>query len=225
MLARRWGRLAWAGGAAFALLVACSSKVQDGASCDKGSDCESGRCGAGSCDGADCTCEGADCRSRASCLEGWLCTRGGAVTDDAIPRCRKQCTVAGSCTSDKHCDNGVCKDGAEPFVLAWLNIPRTTACAARVPCEYKVRPSDGTSVDKYTWSFGDAPPVETKDPSTSFTYQVGGTYAVLVRARATTGAVAELHTSEVLCQGAVGDACDTTVTVCCQGSCVADICK
>ena len=46
-----------------------------------------------------------------------------------------------------------------------------------------------------------------------------------VHARANTGAIAELTTSEVLCQGAVGDVCDTNTTVCCQGTCIADLCK
>lgn len=208
------------------LIVACSSKVGDGATCDKNTDCSSGQCSAGSCDGSDCTCEGADCRSRSSCLDGWLCTRTNADIQAAIPRCRKQCSGdGGSCSSDKHCDNGVCKEGAEPFVLSWLNIPRTTACTPRVPCEYKVRASGSTVVDTYTWTFGAAPPVDTKEPTTSFTYPMGGTYPVLVRARATTGAIAELRTDDVLCQGNVGDTCDSTNAVCCQGSCVANICK
>lgn len=206
------------------LLAACSSKVGDGTSCDKNTDCESGRCSGGSCDGSDCTCEGSDCRTRSSCLEGWLCTRGG-VTEDIIPRCRLQCTGTSSCPSDRHCDNGVCKTGPEPFALSWLNIPRTTACSARVPCEYKVKPSADTTVDTYTWSFGSAPAVDTKEPTTTFTYPTRGTYPVKVKARSTTGAIAELSTNEVLCQGAVGDVCDTSTTLCCQGTCIADLCK
>jgi hypothetical protein len=187
-----WVRSVGAGVLALGLLVACSSKAQDGASCDKASDCSSGTCTAGACEGADCSCETADCRSRSSCQDGWLCTRGD-VASDVITRCRKECKDSSSCPSDKHCDTGVCRAGPEPFALSWLNIPRTSPCAAKVPCE--------------------------------FTYPTGGSYEVLVRAHSDKGATADLHTTEALCQGAVGDACDTTVTICCQGTCVADLCK
>lgn len=226
MVAPRWVKSVAAGAFALGLLVACSSsKAEDGGSCDKGTDCSSGRCSTGSCEGSDCTCEGADCHARSSCQEGWLCTLSGVVGDEPVPRCRKQCTGPGTCSSDKHCDNGVCKLGPELFSLTWLNIPRTSPCSARVPCEYKVRPSEGVTVDTYTWKFGGAPPVDTHDPTTSFTYSTGGTYDVLVHAHSTTGAVADLRTSEVLCDGAVGAPCDVLGSLCCEGTCTRGVCK
>jgi hypothetical protein len=153
-----------------------------------------------------------------------LCTRTDATTFDAIPQCRRHCGgAAGTCPSDKHCDNGICREGPEPFVLSWLNIPRTIACAPKVPCEYKVKAPESVVVDTYTWFFGDAPPVDTKEPTNSNTYPTGGSYNVLVRARATTGAVAELRTTEVLCVGAVGADCDPGGAPCCEGSCSAQL--
>ncbi|MDB4934543.1 MAG: hypothetical protein JWP87_1515 [Labilithrix sp.] len=204
-------------------LVTCSSQAEDGDSCSKGGDCKSGHCSStGTCDGSDCTCEGSDCRGRSSCREGWLCTRTDATTFDAIPQCRQQCGgTAGTCPSDKHCDNGICREGAEPFALSFVNIPRTVACAANVPCKYEVKASEGVTVDTYTWTFGNAPPVDTKEPTNSFTYPMTGTYAVAVRARATTGAVAEVDTTEVLCVGALGAECDPSGSPCCEGSCSA----
>ena len=122
----------------------------------------SGRCTAGVCDGSDCACEGADCRGRSTCDQGWLCTRVDATTAGAIPQCRQQCggTFAG-CASDKHCDNGIYRAGAQAFALSWLDIPRPRPCGSRVPCEYKVKPSDGIDRGHTTWTFGDAPSVQT----------------------------------------------------------------
>ena len=214
------------GAFAVGLLFACSSsKADDGASCSADGDCSSNACAAGSCEGSACTCEGSDCSSRSSCLEGWLCTRGDAVSSDAIPRCRKQCSGPGTCPSDKHCDNSVCKAGAEPFALTWLNIPRAVPCSARVPCEYRVRAPENVTVDTYTWTFGGAPSVDTKEPTTTFTYTAGGQFEVNVHARATSGSTADLHTVELLCEGAVGSPCDVESTLCCEGTCTRGICK
>ena len=88
-----------------------------------------------------------------------------------------------------------------------------------MPCSYEVRPSAGVNVDTFTWTFGDAPPVDTKDPQTEFTYMATGTYAVHVHARATTGATADLAASEVLCEGALTAPCDVAGTPCCAGTC------
>ncbi len=202
-------------------LVTCSAtKAGDGASCDKPADCKSLRCTAGVCEGSDCACQGADCRGRSTCDEGWLCTQVSATTDTALPQCRQQCgDTFGGCPSDKHCDNGICRTGAEAFSLSWLNIPRSRACGSRVPCEYKVKPTDGITVDKYTWTFGDAPPVDTTDATTSFTYPTGGTFDVKVEAHATTGAVADLTTSEIVCDGVLGGECDPSGAPCCEGTC------
>jgi hypothetical protein len=222
MLAKPWPRSGVIAVSVVALtwLVTCSSPKADGASCDKNADCSSGRCTAGACEGADCTCEGADCRGRSSCDEGWLCTRVEATTAGAIPQCRQQC--GGSfpgCPSDKHCDNGICRAGAQAFSLTFLNIPRPRPCGSRVPCEYKVKPTDGTTVDKYTWTFGEAPPVETTDATISNTYPTGGTFDVKVEAHATTGAVADLAGTEVVCDGVLGGVCDPNGAPCCEGSC------
>lgn len=205
--------------------LACSSRAADGESCDKGADCESGECSVGLCAGSDCTCEGADCRGRSTCREGWLCTRSGASTDTVLPKCRQECTGTGTCPSDRHCENGVCREGAEAFTLVWANIPRVVPCAPKVPCEYKVTPSAGVTVDSYAWTFGDAPAVETKEPTTKVTYDAAGSYAVIVRARASSGAIAELRTTELLCVGGLGDSCDVNSTLCCEGTCVRGICK
>ena len=81
-------------------------------------------------------------------------------------------------------------------------------------------------MDTYTWTFGDAPPVETTEPTTTTTYPTGGTFDVKVEAHATTGAVADLQTSEVVCDGAVGGQCDPNGAPCCEGSCSAQLtCK
>ena len=227
MSERHWIAGAVAGVVGLTLLVACSADdLPDGAECEKGIECVSGRCGGGVCEGRDCKCEGSDCRSRSNCQEGWLCTRADAVTDTVLPICRQQCTGVGTCPADKRCENGICRAGVEPFALAWLNIPRAVACGAKVPCEYKVRASETVTIDTYTWSFGDAPPVETKEPTTSFTYETRGTFAVIVKARATTGATAELRATEVLCFGGAGAMCDPGGTPCCEGSCsVALLCR
>lgn len=206
--------------------LACSSPAADGESCGTGPGCASGRCVGGTCEGSDCKCEGPDCRTRSTCNEGWLCTRGDAVSSsEAIPQCRQQCTGPGTCPSGKACENGVCRDGGEAFALSWTNIPRVAPCRPRVPCEYKVAPSAGVTVDTYTWSFGDAPSVETTEPTTKLTYETAGTYPVAVRAKASSGASAALRTTETLCIGGIGDSCDVLATLCCEGTCVRGLCK
>lgn len=205
-------------------LLACSSSedLQDGDACEEAEECLSKRCVAGACEGSDCKCEGAACRGRSTCREGWLCTRADANVE-VLPLCRQQCTGPGTCPADKRCENGICRTGAEPFALEWLNIPRVVPCGARVPCEYKVRPSTGVTVDTYTWTFGKAPPIDTKEPTTSFTYEARGTYSVLVTARSSNGATAELRTTEILCFGGVGSQCDPGGDPCCEGSCGASL--
>lgn len=230
MLAKGWARsgsmvvsivaLSW--------LACSSSNLDDGASCEKNAECHSGRCVSGACQGSDCTCEGANCHSRSSCQEGWLCTLGHAeAVDSIIARCRQQCIGASAtCPSNEHCAEGVCSPGPEHFALAWLNIPRSKPCGSRVPCEYKVKPTDGTTVDKYTWTFGNAPSVQTTEPTTTNTYATSGTFDVKVQAHATTGAIADLTTSEVVCDGVLGGACDPNGAPCCEGTCGAQLtCK
>jgi PKD domain len=212
------------GALALGLFVACSSKADDGGSCEKGAECSSGVCFAGACEGSDCTCDTSDCRTRSSCQAGWLCTRGD-VTSDVITRCRKECKDSSECTSDKHCDNGICKAGAQTFSLTWLNIPRTSPCGAHVPCEYKAAASAGVNVSTYAWTFGGVAAPATHDPTTSFTYDKGGSYEAVVTATSDKGATAVLRTTEVLCEGGVGAPCDTSSTLCCQGTCIADLCK
>lgn len=214
--------------AAFAALawLACSSQdAEDGEACESSADCKSAKCKNGACQGADCACEGPDCRGRSTCREGWLCTLGGAVTATAIPECRQQCSGVGSCSPDKHCENGVCRDGGEPFGLSWTNIPRPVPCGARVPCVYKVDPSAGVDVETYTWSFGESEPLETKEPTAEYTYPVAGTFSVLVRAKSTSGVISELRTNETLCVGGIEDSCDVLATLCCEGTCVRGLCK
>jgi len=211
-------------GAGLALMVACSSSdLEDGQSCEESTECASGRCVGSKCEGSDCTCEGSDCHTRSNCLAGWLCTRGEAITDQVLPICRPECTGVGSCAADQHCSNGVCRAGGETFALAWSNIPRARACGAKVPCEYKLQASQHVTIDTYTWSFGDAPPVVTTEPMASFTYDKTGTYAVLVRAHATSGATAELRATDVLCAGGFGNPCDPGAAPCCEGDCGASL--
>lgn len=206
------------------LVVACSStKLADGDSCEKNSECSSGQCLAGSCGGSECMCETSACRSQASCQPGWLCVHGTGST--VVPHCLKQCGNGISCSDGYHCDTGVCKPGPEPFSLSWTNLPRAKPCAANLTCVYDVKPSAGVIVDRYTWAFGTAPTVETKEPSASYKFATRGSYDVTVRATASNGATAELTTSEVVCGGVVGDACDPVQTVCCEGSCVVDTCR
>ena len=231
MLAKHGWKAAVAGVSIVALtwLVTCSSSsAQDGDSCSSNKDCKSGRCGtAGTCEGSDCTCADADCHSQASCRNGWLCTRTNATTFDAIPQCRQQCGgTFGACPTNKHCDNAICLDGPEAFSLSWANIPRKTPCAAKVPCEYKLNPPS-IPVDSYTWDFGaDAGAMTTTAPSNTFTFDQPGSYDVTVGAHATTGATTSLTTTEVLCDGSLGDGCDPEGAPCCQGSCsVQLVCK
>jgi hypothetical protein len=220
MTAPVWSRSVAIGAGVAGLILACNAApAADGASCTKDLDCGSGRCSADRCDGTDCTCDSPDCHSRSSCLAGWLCTRGDAISLEAAPRCRLECTTSAGCPSNKHCDNGVCKTGPAPFVLSWGSFPRTPACAAKVPCAYKVSVSAGTTVTTFTWTFGAAPPVVTKDPSTTFTYDVPGTYTVHVQAQASTGAVATLDETEILCVGGPGTVCDPQGAPCCGGMC------
>src|SRR5690242_12412454 len=103
MVKAEWVRSVAVGAFALGLLFACSSKAEDGASCDKASDCTSGTCTSGACEGADCTCDTADCRTKSSCQDGWLCTRGDAASD-IITRCRKECTTTANCPAAKHCE-------------------------------------------------------------------------------------------------------------------------
>ncbi len=207
--------------ALFGLATCSSSSAADGDSCSADKDCKSGRCGtAGTCEGSDCTCDGADCRGQSSCRSGWLCTRTNATTFDAIPQCRQECGgTFGACPSNKHCDNGICLDGAEAFTLSWANIPRKTPCAPRVPCDYQLDPP-AIPVDSYTWDFGtDAGVTTTTVPSNTVTYDQTGSYDVTVSAHATTGAVTSLMTTEVLCVGGIGAGCDPEGAPCCTGSC------
>ena len=209
-------------------LVTCSSSsAADGASCSKGSECKSGSCGDGLCLGSDCTCQGSDCRGRSSCDDGWLCTLAvDPTTDGPTPRCRQQCTGTTGCPTSQHCDQAICRRGPTAFVLTWLDIPRTRACGSRVPCEYKVRPSEGVTVDTYTWTFGGAPAVVTTEPTTSTTWPKAGSFGVNVEAHATTGATASVATTEIICDGAIGSACDPNESACCEGSCNAQgVCR
>lgn len=233
MLAKHGWRAAVAGVSVVALtwLVTCSSSnVEDGGSCSANKDCKSGRCGAaGACEGSDCTCADSACHSQASCRSGWLCTRTNATTFDAIPQCRQACgATLGGCPSDKHCEGSICLDGPEAFSLGWANIPRKTPCEAKKPCEYTLQPPS-IPVDSYTWDFGaDAGTgaMTTTTPDNTFTYDVPGTYDVTVSAHATTGAVTSLTTTEVLCNGSLGDGCDPSGAPCCIGACSAQlVCK
>lgn len=222
MLAAQWLRSGCVGFATLAItvLVRCSSPAEDGGSCSTNGDCTSSRCASGACEGSDCQCQGADCRGQSSCLAGWLCTRGDALTGgEVIPQCRQQCGGPGSCPSGKACVNGVCRTGAEPFSIAWTVFPRTVACASKLPCKYAVKVADGTAIETFSWKFGDAPPVDTKDPMTEFTYAKTGTYLVSVRAKATTGATADLTANEILCDGVRGSGCDPNGAPCCEGGC------
>jgi len=224
MLAARWLQSGCVALALTALLVLthCSSKpAADGASCSADSGCASNRCASGACEGSDCQCDGTDCRGQSTCLSGWLCTRGDATsTGDILPQCRQICTD-GSCSSDKHCEDGVCHLGPEPFSLTWVSFPRTVPCAANQPCNYEVKPQAGINVVTYTWTFGDADPMDTTTPTNMFTYTEGGTYDVRVHAVSDTGAVADVAESETLCEGAKGADCDTAGAPCCEGTCTA----
>lgn len=119
----------------------------------------------------------------------------------------------------------MCRQGGEPFGLTWANLPRAIPCGAKVPCEYKVTPTAGVVVDSFSWTFGDATPVVTKEPTTKFTYAVGGTYAVHVRATSRAGGLADLRTTETLCTGGLSDSCDVATSLCCEGACIRGICK
>ena len=203
-----------------ALVVACS-KAKSGETCKHDNDCESGTCALnGRCAPGDCSCAGAACGNvRASCDEGSVCVAGTLPFEVGYNHCRQLCTPQKSCPADQHCSGGVCAGGAEAFSLTWESFPRAVKCAVGVPCQYKVRVPAGVTVTTFTWTFGTAAPVDTKEPMTAFTYKVTGSYQVRVHAVATNGAPADLAETEVLCDGGAGAACDPTGAPCCEGSC------
>lgn len=215
-----------AGIGAMLLSTRCASEKPDGEDCEADGDCTSTKCRNGTCEGADCACEGADCRGQSSCQAGWLCARPTSKLEEIIPICRKQCAGPGSCQAGKHCENGLCRDGGEPFSIAWVTIPRTSPCSARVPCKYEVKPGAGVTVVKYAWKFGETA-VDTTTPDTTFTYPSNGSFQVSVEATANDGATARLTATEVLCIPQNG-ACDPggTGARCCAGTCTIDgICE
>ena len=202
------------------LSTRCSSEgTPDGDTCEQDDECASTKCRNGTCEGAYCTCEGADCRGQSNCQAGWLCARPASNNEDVVSICRKQCTGAGTCQAGKHCENGLFRDGGEPFALAWVSIPRKSPCSARVPCKYEVKPGAGVTVVKYAWKFG-VTAVDTTTPDTTFTYPSTGSFNVSVEATANDGATARLTAVELLCIPQ-GGACDPggAGARCCAGSC------
>ncbi len=189
--------------------------LPDGDACDSGDDCHSSACQNGTCVGSLCECVGADCRGQSSCDAGWLCTRYAL---ESAPRCRKQCTGAGTCPPGFHCDSAVCVTGGEVFGIEWVTFPRTTKCVAGTACPYKVRPSAGAVVAKYTWTFGSVTPKVTTEPETTFLYTAGGNYAVSVVAQTADGTTAKLTGTETICI-ASGEGCDPAGAPCCTGTC------
>lgn len=200
------------------LSTRCSSEKPDGEECEEDGECTSTKCRNKTCEGADCACEGADCRGRSSCQAGWLCVRPSSSKEELIPTCRKECTGAGTCQAGKHCENGLCRDGGEPFALEWVSFPRKSSCSPRVACKYQVKPPATVTVVKYTWTFGTAPPVDTTVPETAFTYPVQGTFKVSVEATSSDGATATQTANEILCV-AQGGTCDVGGAPCCAGQC------
>lgn len=211
----------------FVGVVACSNAA--GAEpCKDDGDCESGSCALnGLCAPGECECNGSDCgKVRSSCAEGSVCVKGSAVFELGYHRCFATCDATKACSASTRCSEGICRDAPKTFALAWVNIPRPRACTSRLPCEYRARPSEGVQVETYTWRVGAAPPVETKEPAHTVTYETGGTYEVVLRARAADGATAELRANEVLCDGSVGQACNPDGPACCDGTCgLTKICR
>lgn len=198
------------------LSTRCASEKPDGEECEEDGDCTSTKCRNGTCEGADCACEGPDCRGQSSCQAGWLCARPSSAIEEVIPICRKQCTGRGTCQPGKHCENGLCRDGGEPFALEWVSLPRKTPCSARVPCKYEVKPPTAVTVAKYVWSFGGVTS-ETTTPDTTYAYPSSGTFQVKVEATSTENATASLTATEVLCVPQNAD-CDRSGVACCAGT-------
>lgn len=205
-----------------------SGRQEDGAVCEESGDCASTKCVAGLCEGAYCTCTTTDCREQSNCQAGWLCARPSSTQEGGLSICRKQCTGPRTCQFGKHCENGLCRDGGEPFSLEWVSFPRKSPCSPRVPCKYEVKPAAGVNVATYFWSFGGAQvtgELRTTVPQTMITYSQGGTFTVKVEAVADDGATAQLVGTEPLCI-AQDQACDPGgPALCCAGRCALGVCK
>jgi hypothetical protein len=216
--------------AALAALIVCGAcgKNPGGETCKANSDCESGTCSLiNRCAPGECECSGTECGTvRSSCAEGQVCVAGKPPLEVGYNRCRTSCSATKPCGAGTTCELGLCLP-ADTFALSWENIPRSAPCSAKIPCEFRLKTPSGVTVTTYAWTFGGAGngPAETTDPVGSFTYDLPGTYDVRVTARTASGGTGTLTTTEVLCDGSIGDACDVNTSACCQGSCVRGLCK
>src|SRR6266478_5982546 len=85
-----------------AIGFACTSKADDGGSCDGDSACKSGRCVDGTCGGSTCTCTtGGVCKTGTSCSDGYACVNEST----SVPTCRRLCPDGKTgCLTNEQCD-------------------------------------------------------------------------------------------------------------------------
>lgn len=214
--------------------VACKSPAADGGSCEQDSDCKSGACVASVCAGGACSCtSGSPCQ--AECAQGWVCV--GSLNGIDGARCRSTCTTvngdgdAGArstgCLANEHCEDGVCKAGAEPPRPEWANVPRQDKCRSGSRCPFAVRVHGGSGIiDAFRWTFSDDPDagVTTQDGSVEHRY-LAGTWTTRVEIVDHNGTSAAIQTTDSVCVDGVGSTCVLDQIECCSGSCLNGTCK
>jgi hypothetical protein len=89
----------------FGLLSKCAKKLGDGATCAKGPDCTSGKCGKGwSCLNNDGKAlRGKNCSLGDDCISGDFC--------DGLGKCAKKLGDGATCSTDSACSSNKCGDG------------------------------------------------------------------------------------------------------------------
>lgn len=209
--------------------MACG-KSGAGESCNRDSDCASGTCALNfHCAPGECECTGAECGSaQSTCGAGQVCTAGQPPFDIGYNRCRSVCDATKPCAGGRPCMSGYCgTDGID--LLSWANIPRSIRCKVDVPCVYELHVRPEVTVNAYRWTFSDKDgrgnTSDTKEPSTTHVFHAGGSFGVSVVGVTSGGETLPVTTLEVLCGGAIGDACDANVAECCLGSCLQGQCK
>lgn len=195
---------------------ACSSKSDDGGSCDKDGDCKSGRCIDGTCGGSTCTCTTAGvCKTGTSCSDGWAC-----VNELGGPLCRRLCPDGKSgCFVDEHCDtDNVCHQGATKPSVTFEDQPRP--CSAFLDCPFKAQVLGGSGrIDHFDWKFDDDGGV-TSTPDASITHQYPpGTHTTKVTAFDKNGTTAQASTTDNICVDGVAIPCSEGIYDCCHGAC------
>ena len=196
---------------------ACSSKADDGGSCDQDSDCKSGRCVDGTCGGSTCTCTTAGvCKTGTSCGDGYACVNEST----SIPTCRRLCPDGKTgCLTDEHCDtDNVCHFGAAKPSVVFAEQPRP--CSAFLDCPFLAKVLGGSgSIDHFDFLFDDDASV-TSIPDALISHQYAlGSHTTSVTAFDHNGTTAKASTTDNICVDGVAIPCAEGLYDCCSGSC------